>query len=91
MPFLKYLEQAASGVDLTPAEAEAAMLSILTGQVSPTRIAGFLVALRMKGETSSELVGFARAMRRMAVPVDAGLSGQPLVDTCGTGPAGVSI
>ena len=43
------------------------------------------MALRMKGETVDELVGFARAMRQMAVPVDAGLDGEPLLDTCGTG------
>jgi anthranilate phosphoribosyltransferase len=85
MPFLRYLKQAAGRQDLTPEEAEAAMHAILNGQVSATRIAGFLVALRMKGETTSELVGFARAMRGMAAKIDAGLAGKPLVDTCGTG------
>ena len=85
MPFLHYLKQAAGRQDLTPEEAEAAMHAILNGQVSATRIAGFLVALRMKGETTSELVGFARAMRGMAAKIDAGLAGKPLVDTCGTG------
>jgi anthranilate phosphoribosyltransferase len=85
MTFLHYLELVAGRVDLNPAEAEAAMLSILNGEVSATRIAGFLVALRMKGETSQELVGFARAMRQKAAPMDAGIAGKPLVDTCGTG------
>ena len=48
-------------------------------------MAAFLVALRMKGETVEELVGFARAMREMAAPVDCGPAGEPLLDTCGTG------
>jgi anthranilate phosphoribosyltransferase len=39
----------------------------------------------MKGETVDELVGFARAMRRMALRIDTGIDGQPLLDTCGTG------
>lgn len=58
---------------------------ILNGQASQPQIAAFLVALHMKGETVDELVGFARAMRRMAVRVDAELPGEPLLDTCGTG------
>jgi anthranilate phosphoribosyltransferase len=58
---------------------------ILRGEASQPQIAGFLVALRMKGETVSELVGFARAMRRMAEPIHHGLHGQILLDTCGTG------
>jgi len=61
------------------------METILTGQASQPQIAAFLVALRMKGETVEELVGFARAMRRMAAPIDHQLSGEPLLDTCGTG------
>jgi anthranilate phosphoribosyltransferase len=44
----------------------------------------------MKGETVDELVGFARAMRQMAVRIDAGLNGEPLLDTCGTGGDGQS-
>ena len=44
----------------------------------------------MKGETADELVGFARAMRQMAVRIDAGLAGWPLLDTCGTGGDGAN-
>jgi anthranilate phosphoribosyltransferase len=76
--------------NLTAAEARAAMLSILGGQAGQAQLAGFLVALRMKGETVDELVGFARAMREMAAPVDCGSGGDPLLDTCGAGGDGAS-
>jgi len=71
--------------NLTAAEARLAMLSILGGQAGHAQMAGFLVALRMKGETVDELVGFARAMREMAAPVEHGIEGETLLDTCGTG------
>jgi len=58
---------------------------ILSGRASTAQIAAFLVALRMKGETAGELIGFARAMRAMASHVPADLAGGPLLDTCGTG------
>ena len=85
MTLLPYLERLTGREDLTAADAHAAMQTILSGQASPPQIAGFLVALRMKGETVDELVGFARAMREMAVPVNHGLAGEVLLDTCGTG------
>jgi anthranilate phosphoribosyltransferase len=85
MPLLPYLERIVSREDLTAAEALAAMRVILGGEASQLQMAAFLVALRMKGETVEELVGFARAMRQMAEPVDAALAGEPLLDTCGTG------
>ena len=66
------------------------MLSILGGEAGQAQMAAFLMALRMKGETVEELVGFARAMREMAAPVDAGADGAPLLDTCGTGGDGAS-
>lgn len=69
--------------DLTEAEAEAVMGQIMTGQATPAQIGGFLIALRLKGETVEEVTGFARAMRRNAISV---CPGHPrLVDTCGTG------
>jgi anthranilate phosphoribosyltransferase len=58
---------------------------ILSGQASTAQIAAFLVALRMKGETAGELIGFARAMRARASQVPSDLAGGPLLDTCGTG------
>jgi anthranilate phosphoribosyltransferase len=71
--------------DLTASDAELAMRTILCGEATDAQIAAFLIALKMKGETTDELVGFARAMRLMATPVDPELSGQNLLDTCGTG------
>jgi anthranilate phosphoribosyltransferase len=85
MPLLPYLERVAQRHDLTADEAADAMHSILSGEASQIQIAGFLGALRTKGETVDELVGFARAMRERAAPVDHGLDGRTLLDTCGTG------
>jgi anthranilate phosphoribosyltransferase len=90
MPFLQYLHAVAERRSLDTAEASEAMEAILAGDVSPAQIAAFLMALRMKGETVEELVGFARAMRSRAVRVDVELNGETLLDTCGTGGDGQS-
>jgi anthranilate phosphoribosyltransferase len=85
---LEALQKVVAGEDLTRGEAEAAMTRILAGQVSDVQIASFLTALRIKGETSEELVGFATAMRRHAVRIYPPGHAAPkgvLVDTCGTG------
>lgn len=85
MSLLPYIERIVEREGLSAGEAEAAMQVILSGQASDPQIAAFLTALRMKGETVDELAGFARAMRAMAAPVDVGLEGVALLDTCGTG------
>src|SRR5258707_8873558 len=86
MPSLSaYFLRAVERLDLSTEDAEAAMQIILEGAATPSEIAAFLTALKMKGETADELVGFARAMRRMAVPVNPALAGETLLDTCGTG------
>jgi anthranilate phosphoribosyltransferase len=85
MSLLDHLTRLVAHEHLSADDAERAMELILRGEASQPQIAGFLVALRMKGETVSELVGFARAMRRMATPIEHGLNGQVLLDTCGTG------
>jgi anthranilate phosphoribosyltransferase len=85
MSLLPYLEAVTEKRDLTAEEAREVMHAILGGHSSQPQLAAFLVAMRMKGETVNELVGFARAMREMAVPVEHGLAGQTLLDTCGTG------
>jgi anthranilate phosphoribosyltransferase len=85
MPLLPYLERLAARENLSATDAETAMQQILEGRVAPAQIAGLLMALRVKGETVDELVGFARAMRRMGVRLDLSLEGEALLDTCGTG------
>ncbi|MDQ6719778.1 MAG: anthranilate phosphoribosyltransferase [Candidatus Dormibacteraeota bacterium] len=74
-------------VSLTEAEASAAFEEIMRGDATPIQIAGFVVALRMKGETVEELSGFARTARAMATPIN--VEGD-LLDTCGTGGDGLS-
>jgi anthranilate phosphoribosyltransferase len=85
MSLLPYLEPVAEKHNLTAEHAREAMLVILGGECSQPQLAAFVIAMRMKGETVDELVGFARAMREMAVPVEHGIVGQTLLDTCGTG------
>ena len=85
MSLLPYLFRVADRENLSSLDAEHAMISILSGEATSTLIGAFLVALRMKGETDEELLGFARAMRAKATPVDAGLAGEPLLDIVGTG------
>jgi anthranilate phosphoribosyltransferase len=90
MSLVPYIHRMCERRNLGCEEAFAAMETVLAGGASPAQIAAFLVALRMKGETVEEVVGFARAMRRMAAAVDTGLVGEPLLDTCGTGGDGAS-
>lgn len=87
---LPYLERLAARENLTSAEAQAAMRIILAGAAPAAQIAGFAVGLRVKGETVEELTGLASAMREAVIRVDAGLSGAPLLDTCGTGGDGAN-
>jgi len=70
--------------DLTQAEAEAAMMDIMTGDATQAQIGAYLIALRMKGETVDEITGSARAMRANVVPVPVKTEGT-LYDTAGTG------
>src|SRR3989442_13827625 len=70
---------------LSEAEASAAFETIMRGDATPIQIAGFIVALRMKGETVDEITGFARTARAMATPIE--VDGD-LLDTCGTGGGG---
>ncbi|MGH9681010.1 MAG: anthranilate phosphoribosyltransferase [Candidatus Acidiferrales bacterium] len=76
-----------AGSDLSRQESEAAMEEILSGRATEDSIVELLSALRTKGETVGELVGFARAMRRHATPIfdDSTRPDELLVDTCGTG------
>jgi anthranilate phosphoribosyltransferase len=71
------------GHHLSRTDARELMGSIMDGEATPAQIAGFLVALRTKGETADEIAGFAEAMREHVVPVSPRRS--PLVDIVGTG------
>ena len=73
---------------LTEAETAGVMQEIMTGEAAPAQMAGFLVALRLKGETVDEVTGMARFMREHSLRVE--VEG-PLVDTCGTGGDGTGI
>ena len=77
------LERLLDGHDLTQAESRDTMGSIMSGEATPAQIGAFLVALRIKGETTEEIAGCAEAMREHVLPVRP--SRPDLVDTAGTG------
>ena len=70
------------GDSLTSAEAKQAMAHVMAGEATPSQLGALLVALRVKGETSEEIAGFAIAMRENALAVKAP---PEAIDTCGTG------
>ncbi len=77
------LAQLLDGRDLSRDEARTVMGSIMSGEATPAQIAGFLIALRAKGETADEIAGCAEAMREHVLPVRPRRA--DLVDTAGTG------
>lgn len=74
--------------DLTMAEMSAVMRLIMTGEATPAQIGGFLVGLRMKGETVEEIAAAAQVMRELATPVP--VNAPHLVDIVGTGGDGMN-
>lgn len=76
------LNRLVAGESLSVAEAEDVMRQMMDEELTPIQMAGVLIALRAKGETSDEVVGFARTMRARARHIE---TEGKLADTCGTG------
>jgi len=77
------LDRVVNNQHLDSAEMRDVMRQIMTGQATQAQIGGFLVALRMKGETIDEIAGAVEVMRELATGVE--VSGDHLVDIVGTG------
>ena len=82
MTLQEYIERAADGEDLTQDESRDAVRLVFE-EATEAQIGGLLAALRAKGETETEIAGFAQGMRDAARTIDPDRA--PLVDTCGTG------
>ena len=80
-----YIAKAITNTDLSTEEAEEAMNIIMTGKATDAQISAYLVALRMKGETISEITGSVRAMCSIAVKVKLADRSDPVYDIVGTG------
>src|SRR6202521_4812111 len=76
------LARVAQGPSLSGNEGEDAFDIIINGNATPSQMGGFLMALRVRGETVDEITGAARIMRSKAVAIDAPPG---TIDTCGTG------
>ncbi|MFQ5468850.1 MAG: anthranilate phosphoribosyltransferase, partial [Gammaproteobacteria bacterium] len=74
--------------DLSNEEMTSVMQTVMTGRATPAQIGGFLVGLRMKGESVEEITAAAKVMRDLATRVK--VNGEHLVDTCGTGGDGAA-
>ncbi|MBF0493738.1 MAG: anthranilate phosphoribosyltransferase [Candidatus Omnitrophica bacterium] len=79
--------------DLTEQEARDCFSEIMSGVAAPGAIGAFLMGLKMKGETISEITGAARVMRDKAVKINVRVAGPDdiILDTCGTGGSGKNI
>lgn len=77
------LEKVMAGRDMTENEMNMLANSIIQGELSDVQIASFLVALKMKGESSSELTGLAKSLQKAAVVIPTQID--DAMDNCGTG------
>lgn len=85
--FASAFGEIASPAGPTPAGVSAAFSAILSGAWTPVQVAGFVVSLRLRGETAEIIAAAAQAMRRAMLPVEHGLPAT--LDTCGTGGDGM--
>jgi anthranilate phosphoribosyltransferase len=83
------LERVVARMDLERAEMRDVMRAIMSGECTDAQIGGFLVALRMKGESIDEITAAAEVMRELATPVEVGVA--PLIDVVGTGGDGANL
>lgn len=81
------LQKLVDRTSLTRAEITLVFDEIMAGRMTPAQMGGFLIALRIKGETVDEIAGAAASLRRHSVLIDTG--GVQVVDTCGTGGDGL--
>lgn len=84
LDYTKVLSHLLAGLDLDHSTAKSVFQALLSGNLTPTQIAGLVVALRMKGETPTEVASAAEVMRELVTPVELP-DDMPLVDLCGTG------
>jgi anthranilate phosphoribosyltransferase len=89
MDIREALERVVVRIDLERAEMRDVMRAIMSGQCTPAQIGGFLVGLRMKGESIDEITAAAEVMRELATPVAIDVA--PLVDVVGTGGDGANL
>jgi len=83
MDIQKAINNIINNINLSREDMHSIMQTIMSGEATPAQIGGFLVALRIKGETVDEITGAAEVMRELATKVD--LDKTNLIDTCGTG------
>ena len=76
------------GKDLESSQMQQVMHAVMSGECTPAQIAGFLIGLRMKGETIEEITAAAKVMRDLSTRVN--VSKDYLIDTCGTGGDGAN-
>ncbi len=79
----EYLQQVIDKENLSFTDAYNAMSEIMNGEVNNSHLAGFLVALKSKGETAPEVAGFAKAMREKSIQINC--DDENVIDVCGTG------
>lgn len=89
MDIKEALNWVVGNLDLTTEQMATVMRQIMSGQCTDAQIGGFLVALRMKSESISEIVGAVQVLRELVEPVQ--IDAPHLVDTCGTGGDGMNI
>jgi anthranilate phosphoribosyltransferase len=89
--FKPLIAKVAAGATLTRAEAEGAFESMLSGEVTPSQMGGFLMALRVRGETVEEITGAVKAMRAKMAVVNAPPEAIDIVGTGGDGSGSYNV
>ena len=83
--FKRLIAIVAEGQSLDETQAAEAFNIVMSGEATPSQIAGFLMALRVRGETVNEITGAARTMREKMLPVRAPADAMDVVGTGGDG------